>query len=243
MVVYRKDLGDCLAKVLPCDWNQKQVVCAVGGGGKTSFVHTLADELCRMGKRVILTTTTHMEWPEDTSCVASEIEEIKKHLDRDGFVIAGTHPCGHRMSGVSEEVFAKMQFLCDAMVIEADGAKRRPLKAPDVSYEPVLPPNTTITVVIGGLNAIGRPIEQVCFRLPQVQRIVGEDILRLLTPEDMAKILTEGYCDIVRQQAKDSQLLFYLNQADNSQRLMWAQQIAKAYPQFSFAAGSFLCKA
>lgn len=240
MIIYDKRKGDSLMELLSCDFSRKQIVCAVGGGGKTSFVHTLAKELRQSGKRIILTTTTHMEWPADTSMVASDIEGIQQLLDAEGFVIAGTHPGGHRMNGVSEEVFAQMADICDTIVIEADGAKRLPLKAPDLSHEPVLPAITTLTVVVGGLNAVGKPIEETCFRLPQIQEILGEDLSRKITPEDMSKVLVEGYQHVIPLQASQSRILYMINQADTQERLQWASQAAAVYPEKKFIAGCFL---
>jgi probable selenium-dependent hydroxylase accessory protein YqeC len=240
MRIYDKKRGDSLMDMLPCDFGEKQMVCAVGGGGKTSFVYTLTEELRRAGKRVIMTTTTHMRWPEDVLMVASDIEGLRRLLDEKGYAIAGTHPKGHRMTGVSDEVFAQMVDICDVVVIEADGAKRLPLKAPDLSHEPVVPAMTTLTVVIGGLNAIEKPIGEICFRLEQIQEILGNNLDRTVTPEDLSRVLVEGYQDAIPQQAPNSDILYIINQADTQERIQWAERAMDAYPQKPFLVSRFL---
>lgn len=37
------------------------LVCAVGGGGKTSLLHALRRAACERGMTAVITTTTHME--------------------------------------------------------------------------------------------------------------------------------------------------------------------------------------
>ena len=47
-------------ELLQIDYEKYPVIAVVGGGGKTSLIYRLTDELIDKGKRVIITTTTHM---------------------------------------------------------------------------------------------------------------------------------------------------------------------------------------
>ena len=47
-------------ELLQIDYKKYPVIAVVGGGGKTSLIYRLADELLDRGKKVIITTTTHM---------------------------------------------------------------------------------------------------------------------------------------------------------------------------------------
>ena len=47
-------------ELLQIDYKKYPVIAVVGGGGKTSLIYRLTDELIDKGKRVIITTTTHM---------------------------------------------------------------------------------------------------------------------------------------------------------------------------------------
>ena len=54
----------------------------------------------------------------------------------------------------------------DLVLVEADGAKGRPLKYP-AAHEPVIPPCSGCTVVVAGLDALGRTIAEAVFRSEQ----------------------------------------------------------------------------
>ena len=55
-----------LTELLDIDVNSKKIISVVGGGGKTSLIFRLAEELAEQGKKVIVTTTTHIAFePED----------------------------------------------------------------------------------------------------------------------------------------------------------------------------------
>ena len=60
----------------------------------------------------------------------------------------------------------------DAVFLEADGAKGLPCKAP-AAHEPVLLPQSDILLAVAGLSALGRPLEQVCFRAPLAAALLG----------------------------------------------------------------------
>ncbi len=45
-------------ELLQIDYEKYPVIAVVGGGGKTSLIYRLTDELIDKGKRVIITTTT-----------------------------------------------------------------------------------------------------------------------------------------------------------------------------------------
>lgn len=46
--------------LLKLDIEKYQVIAVVGGGGKTSLIYRLNEELQALGKKVIISTTTHM---------------------------------------------------------------------------------------------------------------------------------------------------------------------------------------
>lgn len=217
-----------LMNIIKCDWSSPQVISIVGGGGKTSFIYTLADELVENGKKTIITTTTHMRVPKKR--LSSNLNEILDSLNQYGCAVAGQNPFRKRMCTVDDDVYKEMCKEADVVLVEADGAKRLPVKAPDLSHEPVIPANNTYTVAIAGMSAIGSPMEEVCFRLEQIKKIVEiEDFTRPLTEELLAKILVGGY-------QVDT---YILNQVDSDEVLKKAEQVASYYPDKEFIATSF----
>ena len=100
-----------------------------------------------------------------------------------------------------------MRFLCaeaSAVFIEADGARRLPIKYP-APWEPVIRKETTHTVVVAGLSALGQNPETIVHRYA-----LGQDVLDLsgdaLTERQAAELLWEGY--------RRFDPVFLLNQAD-----------------------------
>ena len=66
-----------------------------------------------------------------------------------------------KLKGIDREFIDKIyqKHLFDYIVVEADGSKRRPIKAPAL-YEPVLPRETTRVVGLIGLDALGKSITE-----------------------------------------------------------------------------------
>ena len=56
--------------------------------------------------------------------------------------------------------------LADVVLVEADGSRRQPLKCFG-PHEPVIPPRTDCIVHVAGLSALGRPLDEICFRWEQ----------------------------------------------------------------------------
>ena len=53
------------------------------------------------------------------------------------------------------------------IIVEADGAKRRPLKAPG-RYEPVIPACSHIVIGVVGLNGLGKPLDKKYVFRPEI---------------------------------------------------------------------------
>lgn len=78
----------------------------------------------------------------------------------------------------------------DLILIEADGAKRKPCKAPR-SHEPVLLPECDTVLCVFGLKSIGQPLEDVCFGLEEAKHLLKiSETGHLLTPMDGAELLS-----------------------------------------------------
>jgi probable selenium-dependent hydroxylase accessory protein YqeC len=145
-----------------------ELISLVGAGGKTSTMFGLAQELKAFGKKVLVTTTTNIAFSETSRADRLVIESSKDiySLSRVG---PGTIVClGRGMSndngklkGIDPEFIDTIyqEHLFDYVVVEADGSRRRPIKAP-AHYEPVIPRETTRVIGVIGLDAIGKTITE-----------------------------------------------------------------------------------
>ena len=162
------------------------VVSAAGAGGKTSAIRRLAQEYIESGQRVIVTTTTHM-MVEDRPWFLLEpsAEKMGELLAAYGQAWVGTPAPGGKMQGVPCEFLDKIWKMGLPVLIEADGARKLPLKVPG-EQEPVILPETTYVLSVYGLDAVGQRIEDVCFRPERAAELLDKKITERVTAEDIA---------------------------------------------------------
>ena len=111
------------------------------------------------------------------------------------------------------------------LLLESDGAKHFPVKAP-AEHEPVICEKTGIVLNVYGMRAIGKKIKDVCFRIGEVEKILGktgEDILR---PED---IMTLAVSRSAGRKCVTDEMEYQviLNQADTEEEKQTAMQLAE----------------
>lgn len=171
------------------------MIAIVGSGGKTTLLKKLAEKYRSEGKRVLVTTTTHM-FIEDTMLLTDDAQTIIRALQETGFAMAGV-PEGNKIRALSGETFAAACACADVVLVEADGSKQLPLKYPNAT-EPVIPENTDEIMVVCGLNAIGQKAGDVCHRLELVKQCLGIEADTIITPSHVRKLVTEGYLNPLR---------------------------------------------
>ncbi len=147
------------------------VVALAGGGGKTTTMLTLGGEAEARGWPVTLGTTTHVG--------VAQVPETGTFLH--GGIVGDkfTGAAAHDVCPISDGL----------VVIEADGARGHPAKAP-ADHEPVIPGATTLLVAVIGADALERVIADQCHRPLRVAAVVGCRPYERLTPERAATLLT-----------------------------------------------------
>lgn len=144
------------------------LISLIGAGGKTSALFWLARELYQRGRRVLVTTTTQMFLPEDRQyrhlVIAKHPEQylqalaalpqgaaqicLFSHLSDEKNKVAGFSP------QEIDRLKASEQF--DVILVEADGSRRLPLKAP-AGHEPCIPDSSDVVIAVTGREVIERP--------------------------------------------------------------------------------------
>ena len=134
------------------------------------------EELTAVGKKVPVSTTTRITYrPDRPFAEDGDIISIKHNLEEHGYTIAAAldrEKC--KISALSEEKMKEITALADVILIEADGAKRYPLKVP-ASWEPVIWGQTDLVIAVAGLDPVGEPICKVCHRSNRVADFLGKE--------------------------------------------------------------------
>ena len=164
--------GTAEQKITDCILPEKGVVSFVGGGGKTSLLFRFADELSGMGYRVIVSTSTHMFKPEHVPVMNGFDRRTAAALLDGGNIVCIGKPAENGKITSPDEDFSLISRSCDYLLIEADGAKRMPLKIP-ASHEPVIPACTGHVIAVMGLDACGKTLEECLFRYELAQSILS----------------------------------------------------------------------
>ena len=146
------------------------VVSFVGAGGKTSALVRLGQELATDGWRVLATTTTRIaetelslfpytkRWNPKLLRGSRELESL---LDSHRFIFLYKNIEDEKAMGISGRMVSRIvdEMNADVLLVEADGSRRLPLKAP-YDHEPVLPVDSTMVVPIVGLEILGKPLNE-----------------------------------------------------------------------------------
>lgn len=144
----------------------------VGAGGKTSLLLHLARELEAGGLPVLVTTTTHLADPRGEAAspfarvlLRPELEEplpaaapLPRPCPGVTLLVARATEEPRKLKGVDPAQVARLAAAWPFVLVEADGARRLPIKAP-AAHEPVVPDGTLLTVGVVGLDALGRPMD------------------------------------------------------------------------------------
>lgn len=213
---------------------ERSLICLVGAGGKTTTMFTLAASLKTAGQKVLVTTTTKIYPPENNQYDSLLLEATNGPLKPDK-IAAGTITClgdqigpENKMIGINKDrVDALFDTGCfDTIIVEGDGAKRKPIKAPGAN-EPVIPERTTLTIGVVGLDALEKPItdqnvhrwQEFCkiTNTRENDRINESTIIRLITSPD----------GLFKNTPHQSRRIVFLNKADHPQRGVAANRIRR----------------
>ena len=183
---------------------QRGVTAIIGAGGKTTLLLRLAEELSRCGT-VIVTTTTHIFPPQNMPF--SETAAQPKPV-----LCVGT-PCEHGKLTAPREPIGVLARYADYVLVEADGAKRLPIKA-HAAYEPVIPAEAEQVICVVGASGLNGGVMEKVHRPEVIAALTGE--AACATPEAVARLL--------QRERLHTRLL--INQVDTPAREQAARELA-----------------
>lgn len=153
--------------------NQHDVVAFVGGGGKTTAMFRLADEIVAQGGRVVTTTTTRifaaqtrlapyavqLDTLEALPELLPALLDQHPHVLLTGVVDDDSGKAFGLPADAVEAIQAAIAPELAPIIVEADGSRMRPFKAP-ADHEPVIPPTASVVVPVAGVDVIGKPLDE-----------------------------------------------------------------------------------
>lgn len=198
-----------------------ETVAFVGAGGKTSAMAAIAQELVQP---VVMTTTTHLGgWQAGLAHqhqILASPEGLKKidFADQKTTLLTGPLSDDNRLEGLDSatldallEIYRKRGF---SLLIEADGARQCPLKAP-AEYEPVIPVWVDHVVVMAGLSGLGKPLDAQTVHRPEIFAQLADLALgEKVCTEHLARVLASPSGGL-KGIPEDAERILFLNQAES----------------------------
>jgi probable selenium-dependent hydroxylase accessory protein YqeC len=174
----------------------------VGAGGKTSLIEYLAEKSARKNKTTVITTTTKIYAREPYVTLAWRPNGNGGGVNP---IRIGKTAEGGKLTAVTFDDIRQLGQTFDTVLIEADGAKGKPLKYP-APYEPVIPPFSEMVFVLAGLDSLYRPVSEKVFRwhiMREKGKVNGDEIISpdnfscFFTGETLLKDIGDRPCTIV----------------------------------------------
>lgn len=191
------------------------VTAVIGGGGKTTLLRTLGEELAQH-HRVLLCTTTKI-MPFAGISWAETAEELDRLRQQHRLLCAGTFLPDSGKLTASLMSMAQLAAWFDYVLVEADGSAQRPLKA-HASHEPVIPAEANQTICVVGASGFGRAIAEAAHRPERYAALAKATVDAIATPEtEAAVLLAERLHDRI-----------FVNQVETAEELEYAQALAKS---------------
>ena len=207
-------------------------LAASGAGGKTTALFQLAREL---PPPVIVTASTHLHVDQirlaDSHRMVNAQEnlaEIEGNL-RGVMLITGSIE-GDRTTGLNKSLIQRLHAVCNKnnlpLLIEADGSRQHPLKAPG-EHEPVIPRFVDMVLVVIGMSGLGKPLTEEYVHRPETfSRLSGVKIGESITTEALARFLTHPAGGLKGIPA-GARRVALLNQADTPELMAQAKWMAE----------------
>jgi probable selenium-dependent hydroxylase accessory protein YqeC len=235
------ELAELVLSLLPSLPARGAVLAFVGAGGKTSGIYALATELAARGAQILVTTTTMMYDPireggraldgielvpqfapaadRTSPPIAASREREAARIGaraargRTLLVASGTVPAEGKIRGIDPDVVALLAPAFDFVLVEADGSRRLPVKAPGPA-EPVMPPGADLVLGFIGLDCLGTPIAaDTVHRHELFAGLVGARAGEVITASTLAALAAVGD-GLFKSAPGPARRLVVLNKAD-----------------------------
>ena len=206
------------------------VVSCVGAGGKKSTMFRLAEA---HAGRVGITATAHIEFfpktLDATNYIADEndlLEAIKNDQNSNRIAFAKPSERFGRRSGISVESVQAFREAgnFDLMVIKADGARGRFIKAP-AEHEPAIAAATDTVITVVSAKVIGMSLnDEIAHRVEQLSAVCGLAEGDEIKTSHIARLLSSPSGSLKNTESK--RIIPLINMVDDAKLEAQAREVA-----------------
>ncbi len=208
------------------------IVCAVGAGGKKTTLYHLAG--LHPGRVGITSTVPIAHFPPTLPAytVIADAEILVKAVQEAGtrhrrVAFARPEVKRARYGGLAGELISEIYEAAgfDCLLVKADGARMRWVKAPEVA-EPLIPPGAVTVLPLVSARAIGEPLtEEIAHRPARVEAITGARLGETLSATHVARLLASP--DGALKNTERANVVPVINMVDNGSLRSVAERAAR----------------
>lgn len=198
-----------LYHLLEFDMEDPVYLSLCGAGGKTTLMYALAREANLYGKKASLLTTALMKTPHEEDMFvfygygAKWMHKVWKFRQ---IIVAGGN-AGRGMLNMADQATIDFQLrYADLVAVKADYSEDHPLKWP-INDEPPILPQSNRVIVMMGLSALGKPLDEVCQHAAEARAALATE-QETVDEELLAQLIYRGYGKL--------EPWVFLNQADDA---------------------------
>ena len=212
----------------------KELIACVGGGGKTSLLFALAEAL--PGRRILTTTTrifaAQMKLAREVVIATEDTERTDEQI---GVVLARSGVClvvgaveGDKALGVTPARpgmwLARPDV--DFVLVEADGSRMRPIKAP-AAHEPVIPADATLVIPVVGIDALDGRFAEVTHRPEMAAALLQRSVNEIAwSVGNIARVLSHPQGGL-KGVPVDARVIPFINKVETADQRHAARRIAQ----------------
>lgn len=202
------------------------VVSVVGAGGKKTTLYNLAPAL----ERAIVTATVRIPPFENRVAelaVTKDPIEAVRNVDRWPLGLVPARDADReRYLGYDTETIDALAETTDVpILIKADGARTRWLKAPDAE-EPQIPTASDLVIPIASAKAVGKPLDSEFVHRPErVAALTGRSVGEEISVDDVVTVLSHDRGGL-KSIPEDARVVPLINMVDDASLERTARDIA-----------------
>jgi len=175
---------------------EHRLITVIGAGGKTSLISWLGMRKQPQERRIITTTTKILPLPDVCTILQDDGPNfpgrVNKALEKHATIVVARRldPASGKLIGLSTYAIAMLDELglAQRILVEGDGAARKPLKAP-ASHEPVVPHTSNLCIGVMGLDAVNSLLRPENVHRPEhFPAVTGLEYGERITPAHMVRL-------------------------------------------------------